>query len=115
MFCWVVVDETEPVLEEFPLELEDDPPDDPEEEDVEHRQAGGEQEVEAARVRRDAGGDPAVREVELEGTDRLKDGGEVEVVNDSQDVPSTPAEHLHGAKAKDGEAGTDAKAKKVGA
>lgn len=34
--------------------------------------------------------------VVLEGTDRLKEGSEVEVVNDSQDVPATPAEHLQG-------------------
>ncbi len=53
--------------------------------------------------------------VVLEGTDRLKDGGEVEVVNDSQDVPSTPTEHLHGAKSQSDDASTDAKAKKVGA
>ncbi|MDU9036596.1 MdtA/MuxA family multidrug efflux RND transporter periplasmic adaptor subunit [Pseudomonas corrugata] len=34
--------------------------------------------------------------VVLEGTDRLKEGSEVEVVNDSQDVPTTPTEHLLG-------------------
>ncbi|MDB6446304.1 MULTISPECIES: MdtA/MuxA family multidrug efflux RND transporter periplasmic adaptor subunit [Pseudomonas] len=34
--------------------------------------------------------------VVLEGTDRLKEGSEVEVVNDSQDVPTTPTEHLQG-------------------
>ncbi len=52
--------------------------------------------------------------VVLEGTDRLKDGGEVDVVNDSQDVPKAPAGQLKdGAAAK---APADAgKAKKVGA
>jgi multidrug efflux system membrane fusion protein len=34
--------------------------------------------------------------VVLEGTDRLKEGSEVEVVNDSQQVPTTPTEHLQG-------------------
>ncbi|MDO7899131.1 MdtA/MuxA family multidrug efflux RND transporter periplasmic adaptor subunit [Pseudomonas citrulli] len=34
--------------------------------------------------------------VVLEGTDRLKEGSEVEVVNDSQDVPTSPTEHLQG-------------------
>ncbi|MCW1246716.1 MdtA/MuxA family multidrug efflux RND transporter periplasmic adaptor subunit [Pseudomonas sp. SAICEU22] len=34
--------------------------------------------------------------VVLEGTDRLKEGSEVEVVNDSQEVPTTPTEHLQG-------------------
>jgi len=34
--------------------------------------------------------------VVLEGTDRLKDGSAVEVVNDSADVPTTPTEHLQG-------------------
>ncbi|AXI61395.1 multidrug transporter subunit MdtA [Pseudomonas kribbensis] len=34
--------------------------------------------------------------VVLEGTDRLKEGSEVEVVNDSQDVPTTPTGHLQG-------------------
>jgi multidrug efflux system membrane fusion protein len=34
--------------------------------------------------------------VVLEGTDRLKDGGAVDVVNDSKDVPVTPGEKLHG-------------------
>ena len=32
----------------------------------------------------------------LEGTDRLKEGSEVEVVNDSNQVPTTPTEHLQG-------------------
>lgn len=51
--------------------------------------------------------------VVLEGTDRLKEGSEVEVVNDSQDVPATPTEHLQGkpAAAPAEPAGTD-KAKK---
>ncbi|MBV6749290.1 MdtA/MuxA family multidrug efflux RND transporter periplasmic adaptor subunit [Pseudomonas chlororaphis] len=52
--------------------------------------------------------------VVLEGTDRLKDGGDVEVVNDSKDEPKAPVEQL-----KDGSAAkapADAgKAKKVGA
>jgi multidrug efflux system membrane fusion protein len=34
--------------------------------------------------------------VVLEGTDRLKEGSEVEVVNTSQDVPTTPTGHLQG-------------------
>ncbi|WP_084376788.1 MdtA/MuxA family multidrug efflux RND transporter periplasmic adaptor subunit [Pseudomonas mucidolens] len=34
--------------------------------------------------------------VVLEGTDRLKDGTEVEVVNDSTEVPTTPTQHLQG-------------------
>ncbi|MCF5646083.1 MdtA/MuxA family multidrug efflux RND transporter periplasmic adaptor subunit [Pseudomonas syringae] len=34
--------------------------------------------------------------VVLEGTDRLRDGAEVEVVNDSKDVPASPVEKLHG-------------------
>ncbi|NUT76976.1 MdtA/MuxA family multidrug efflux RND transporter periplasmic adaptor subunit [Pseudomonas sp. C1C7] len=34
--------------------------------------------------------------VVLEGTDRLKDGSEVEVVNDPQQVPTNPAGHLQG-------------------
>jgi len=34
--------------------------------------------------------------VVLEGTDRLRDGGAVEVVNDSTEVPATPAQHLQG-------------------
>ena len=39
--------------------------------------------------------------VVLEGTDRLRDGGAVEVVNDSADVPATPASHLQGGAAGD--------------
>ena len=34
--------------------------------------------------------------VVLEGTDRLRDGGAVEVVNNSAEVPATPASHLQG-------------------
>ncbi|WP_263264613.1 MdtA/MuxA family multidrug efflux RND transporter periplasmic adaptor subunit [Pseudomonas sp. RIT-PI-S] len=34
----------------------------------------------------------------LEGTDRLRDGGEVEVVNDNRALPAGPGEHLQGAK-----------------
>ena len=53
--------------------------------------------------------------VVLEGTDRLKEGSEVEVVNDSSEVPATPTEHLQGKPAAKGETGTDAgKAQKVG-
>ncbi len=53
--------------------------------------------------------------VVLEGTDRLKDGSEIEVVNDSSEVPTTPTEHLQGKPAAKGETGTTAgKAQKVG-
>ncbi|QJI29203.1 MdtA/MuxA family multidrug efflux RND transporter periplasmic adaptor subunit [Pseudomonas sp. ADAK18] len=55
--------------------------------------------------------------VVLEGTDRLKDGSEVEVVNDSAEVPTTPTEHLQGqpaAKAPQGPAAAG-KAQKGGA
>ena len=41
--------------------------------------------------------------VVLEGTDRLRDGSEVEVVNDSKDVPATPVQKLQGQPSK----GTD--------
>ncbi|NBA97680.1 MdtA/MuxA family multidrug efflux RND transporter periplasmic adaptor subunit [Pseudomonas sp. R5(2019)] len=34
--------------------------------------------------------------VVLEGTDRLRDGSEVEVVKDSSEVPTTPGQHLQG-------------------
>jgi membrane fusion protein, multidrug efflux system len=54
--------------------------------------------------------------VVLEGTDRLKEGSEVEVVSNSKDVPTPPTEHLQGksaASAPDATA-TD-KAKKGGA
>ena len=34
--------------------------------------------------------------VVLEGTDRLRDGSDVEVVNDSSEVPVTPGQHLQG-------------------
>jgi multidrug efflux system membrane fusion protein len=34
--------------------------------------------------------------VVLEGTDRLRDGSDVEVVNDSKDVPKTPGQQLQG-------------------
>lgn len=53
--------------------------------------------------------------VVLEGTDRLRDGGAVEVVNDSQAVPSTPAEQLQGASAVPGEPVARGKAQKGGA
>ena len=53
--------------------------------------------------------------VVLEGTDRLKDGSEIEVVNASSEVPTTPTEHLQGKPAAKGETGADAgKAQKVG-
>jgi multidrug efflux system membrane fusion protein len=51
----------------------------------------------------------------LEGTDRLKDGSEIEVVNDSSDVQTTPTEHLQGKPAAKGETGANTgKAQKVG-
>lgn len=51
--------------------------------------------------------------VVLEGTDRLKEGSEVEVVNSSEDVPTTPTEHLQGKHAAGKtEPGADDKAKK---
>ena len=51
--------------------------------------------------------------VVLEGTDRLKEGSEVEVVNGSQDVPATPTEHLQGkSAAKTSDAPVTDKAKK---
>ncbi len=39
--------------------------------------------------------------VVLEGTDRLRDGSDVEVVNDSSEVPVTPGQHLQGQDKKD--------------
>ena len=48
--------------------------------------------------------------VVLEGTDRLKDGSAVEVVNDSKDVPTTPGGKLQGQPAKDKESGESADA-----
>lgn len=48
--------------------------------------------------------------VVLEGTDRLRDGSDVEVVNDSKDAPSAP-EHLQGPPS--GESGETAKADKA--
>ncbi|MDN4543731.1 MULTISPECIES: MdtA/MuxA family multidrug efflux RND transporter periplasmic adaptor subunit [unclassified Pseudomonas] len=54
--------------------------------------------------------------VVLEGTDRLKEGSEVEVVNDSQDVPATPTGQLQGKSAATApEPATTDKAKKGGA
>jgi len=54
--------------------------------------------------------------VVLEGTDRLKEGSEVEVVNDSQDVPTSPTEHLQGkTAAAPAESAAADKAKKGGA
>jgi membrane fusion protein, multidrug efflux system len=56
--------------------------------------------------------------VVLEGTDRLKDGTDVEVVNDSNQVPTGPTEHLQGKPAAQGEGSPAAdagKAQKAGA
>ncbi len=51
--------------------------------------------------------------VVLEGTDRLKDGSTVEVVNDSKDVPVTPGEKLQGQPSKEsGESASADTAKK---
>lgn len=52
--------------------------------------------------------------VVLEGTDRLRDGSDVEVVNDSSQVPATPGQHLQGQDAKDASAAPQRK-DKVGA
>jgi multidrug efflux system membrane fusion protein len=46
--------------------------------------------------------------VVLEGTDRLREGSKVEVVNDSAEVPTSPGQHLQG---KDGAAATGEKGK----
>lgn len=48
--------------------------------------------------------------VVLEGTDRLKDGSDVDVVNDSKDVPATPGQKLQGQPSKDKESGESANA-----
>ncbi|VVM77072.1 Multidrug resistance protein MdtA [Pseudomonas fluorescens] len=53
--------------------------------------------------------------VVLEGTDRLKEGSEVEVVSDSKDVPTTPTQHLQGKSATAPDAGAADKANKGGA
>lgn len=53
--------------------------------------------------------------VVLEGTDRLKDGSDVEVVNDPQQVPTNPAGHLQGKSAATPEPAPADKAKKGGA
>lgn len=53
--------------------------------------------------------------VVLEGTDRLKEGSEVEVVNDSQEMPTTPTEHLQGKSAAVPEPAEADKANKGGA
>jgi multidrug efflux system membrane fusion protein len=54
--------------------------------------------------------------VVLEGTDRLKEGSEVEVVNDTKDVPTTPTGHLQGKSAANAiEPAITDKAKKGGA
>ncbi len=52
--------------------------------------------------------------VVLEGTDRLKDGSEVEVVNDSKDVPTTPGQHLQGQPSKTSGESADTGAVKKG-
>ncbi|MDD2050505.1 MdtA/MuxA family multidrug efflux RND transporter periplasmic adaptor subunit [Pseudomonas putida] len=49
--------------------------------------------------------------VVLEGTDRLRDGSEVEVVNDSSQVPQTPGQHLQGQDNNDASAAADRKDK----
>jgi multidrug efflux system membrane fusion protein len=48
--------------------------------------------------------------VVLEGTDRLKDGSDVDVVNDSKDVPVTPGQKLQGQPSKDKASGESANA-----
>lgn len=53
--------------------------------------------------------------VVLEGTDRLKDGSRVEVVNDSNELPSSPTDQLHGQPGGAAVAPGDGKAQKVGA
>jgi multidrug efflux system membrane fusion protein len=54
--------------------------------------------------------------VVLEGTDRLKDGSDVEVVNEPQQVPTSPAGHLQGKSAANApEPAVADKAKKGGA
>ncbi|WP_426116880.1 MdtA/MuxA family multidrug efflux RND transporter periplasmic adaptor subunit [Pseudomonas sp. DSP3-2-2] len=51
--------------------------------------------------------------VVLEGTDRLRDGSDVEIVNDSKDVPSTPGQQLQGKPSKEsGESAAADKAEK---
>ncbi len=51
--------------------------------------------------------------VVLEGTDRLKDGSAVDVVNDSKDVPATPGQQLQGKPSKEpGESANAGTAKK---
>jgi multidrug efflux system membrane fusion protein len=52
--------------------------------------------------------------VVLEGTDRLKDGSTVEVVNDSKDVPVTPGEKLQGQPSKESGESASADAAKKG-
>ncbi|HEX8593105.1 MAG TPA: MdtA/MuxA family multidrug efflux RND transporter periplasmic adaptor subunit [Pseudomonas sp.] len=51
--------------------------------------------------------------VVLEGTDRLRDGSEVEIVSDSKDVPNSPGQQLQGKPSKaDGESAAAGKADK---
>lgn len=52
--------------------------------------------------------------VVLEGTDRLKDGSAVDVVNDSKDVPTTPGQQLQGKPAKEPGESADAETAKKG-
>ena len=52
--------------------------------------------------------------VVLEGTDRLKDGSEVEVVNDTKEVPTTPGEKLQGKPSKESNESADAEPVKKG-
>ncbi|QBF26954.1 MdtA/MuxA family multidrug efflux RND transporter periplasmic adaptor subunit [Pseudomonas tructae] len=49
--------------------------------------------------------------VVLEGTDRLRDGSDVEVVNDSAEVPVTPGQHLQGQDKKEASAVNGAQGK----
>ena len=52
--------------------------------------------------------------VVLEGTDRLKDGSDVEIVNDSKEVPTTPGQKLQGKPLKESSESADATPVKKG-
>ena len=52
--------------------------------------------------------------VVLEGTDRLKDGSDVEIVNDSKEVPTTPGQKLQGKPSKESSESADAEPVKKG-
>jgi len=52
--------------------------------------------------------------VVLEGTDRLKDGSDVEIVNDSKEVPTTPGQKLQGKPSKESSESADATPVKKG-